>query len=81
MINHFFVGCTIAFSICNKPFKPIGLLSRRLKSREGLQEMTPTNIMQDHVIHKIEVAKNNDSHSLVSLTKYTSSSQFQGIKN
>jgi hypothetical protein len=37
--------------------------------------------MQDHVIHKIEVAKNNDSHSLVSLTKYTSSSQFQGIKN
>jgi hypothetical protein len=49
------VGCTIAFSECNKPFNPLGLPSGRVKSREGLTEMIPTNIMQDHVIHKIEV--------------------------
>lgn len=39
-----FVGETIAFSICNKPFKPIGLPSGQVKSREGLPEMIPTNI-------------------------------------
>ena len=39
-----FVGETIAFSICNKPFKPLGLPSGRVKSREGLPEMLPTNI-------------------------------------
>jgi hypothetical protein len=39
-----FVGDTIAFSICNKPFKPLGLPSGRVKSREGLSEMIPTNI-------------------------------------
>jgi hypothetical protein len=39
-----FVGETIAFSICNKPFKPLGLPSGRVKSREGLPEMIPTNI-------------------------------------
>jgi hypothetical protein len=38
------VGETIAFSVCNKPFKPIGLPSRRVKSCEGLLEMIPTNI-------------------------------------
>jgi hypothetical protein len=51
------VGCTIAFSICNKPFKPLGLPSGRVKSREGLPELIPTNIMQDHVIYKIEVSQ------------------------
>jgi hypothetical protein len=39
-----FVGETIAFNICNKPFKPLGLPSGRVKSREGLPEMIPTNI-------------------------------------
>jgi len=39
-----FVGETIAFSICNKPFKPLGLPSGRVKSREGLPEMIPPNI-------------------------------------
>jgi hypothetical protein len=40
----FFVGDTFAFSICNKPFKPVGLPSGQVKSREGLPEMIPTNI-------------------------------------
>jgi hypothetical protein len=39
-----FVGETIAFTICNKPFKPLGLPSGRVKSCEGLPEMIPTNI-------------------------------------
>jgi hypothetical protein len=38
------MGETIAFSICNKPFKPLGLPSGRVKSREGLLEMIPINI-------------------------------------
>jgi hypothetical protein len=38
------VGETIAFSICKKPFKPLGLPSGRVKSREDLPEMIPTNI-------------------------------------
>jgi hypothetical protein len=48
---------TIAFSICNKLFKPLGLPSGRVKFREGLPEMLPTNIMQNPVIHKIEVSQ------------------------
>jgi hypothetical protein len=46
-----FVGETITFSVCNKPFKPLGIPSGRVKSREGLKEVTPTNtlpIMQCH---------------------------------
>jgi hypothetical protein len=38
------VGETIAFSICNKPFKPLGLPSGRVMSCEDLPEMIPTNI-------------------------------------
>jgi hypothetical protein len=38
------VGGTIAFSVCNKPFKPLGLPRGRVESREGLPEMIPTNI-------------------------------------
>jgi hypothetical protein len=38
------VGETIAFSICNKPFKPLGFPNGRMKSREGLPEMILTNI-------------------------------------
>jgi len=51
-----FVGKTIAFSVCNKSFKPLGLPSGWVKSREGLLVMLHTNIMQNHVIHKIEVS-------------------------
>jgi hypothetical protein len=40
-----FVRKTIAFSICNKPFKPIGIPSGQVKSREGLLAITPTNIL------------------------------------
>jgi hypothetical protein len=32
------VGETIAFSICNKPFKPLGLPRGCVKSREGCDE-------------------------------------------
>jgi hypothetical protein len=38
------MGNTIAFNICNKSFKPLGLPSGRVKSREGLPEMIPINI-------------------------------------
>ena len=38
------VGEMIAFSICNKPFKPLGITSGRVKSHEGLPTMTPINI-------------------------------------
>jgi hypothetical protein len=37
---------TIGFSICNKPFKPLRLPSERVKSREGLPVMIPTNIIK-----------------------------------
>ena len=45
---------TIALSICNKPFKPLGIPDGRVKSREGLPTMTPTSIFQHYVIDKIE---------------------------
>jgi hypothetical protein len=38
------MGETIAISICNKPFKPLGLHRGRVKSHKGLPEMIPTNI-------------------------------------
>jgi hypothetical protein len=47
-----FVGETITFSICNKLFKPLGLLSGRVKSCEGLLGMIPTNILKHYVIFK-----------------------------
>ena len=49
------VGETIAFSVCNKPFKSLGIPSGRVKSREGLPTMTPTNIFQHYVISKHEL--------------------------
>jgi len=50
------MGETIAFSICNKPVKPLGLPSGRVKFREGLPEMIPTNIealcfQQERIFH------------------------------
>jgi hypothetical protein len=75
------VGCTIAFSVCNKPFKPLGILRGRVKSHEGLTGMIPINIVPTMLSIRLKCYKNNDSHSLASLTEQTSSSQFQGIKN
>ena len=37
------MGETIAFSMCNKPFKPLGIPSGRVKSYKGFSRMTPTN--------------------------------------
>jgi hypothetical protein len=48
----YFVGETIAFSGCNKPFKPLGLPRGRVKSREGLPIMMPTNILKHYVVDK-----------------------------
>jgi hypothetical protein len=57
------VGNAIAFSIYNKPFKPLDFPSGRVKSREGLAEMIPTNILffiflkcNIHVISKNEAS-------------------------
>jgi len=44
------VGETIAFSICNEPFKPLGILRGRVKSREGLTTMIPTNTLKHYVL-------------------------------
>jgi len=46
------VGETIAFSICNKPFKPLGIPRGRVKSRMGLTSMIPTNILKHYVVDK-----------------------------
>jgi hypothetical protein len=42
----------IAYSICNKPFKPLGLPSGRVKSREDLPKMISTNILKNYVVVK-----------------------------
>jgi hypothetical protein len=47
-----FVGETIAFSVCNKPFKSLGLPRGRMKSCEGLLGMMPTNILKHYVVVK-----------------------------
>jgi hypothetical protein len=47
-----FMGETITFSICNKPFKTLGLRRGRVKSREGLLRLIPTNILKHYVIFK-----------------------------
>ena len=57
------VGETISFSVCNKPFKPLGIPSGQVKSREGLPAMTHTNICQHYVIDK-----NEFSHKQMVLT-------------
>ena len=49
------MGETIAFGVCNKPFKPLGIPSGRVKFCEGLREITPTNIFQHYVIGKHEL--------------------------
>jgi hypothetical protein len=59
----------IAFNVCNKPFKPLELPSGRVKSREGLPGMIPTNIFPTMLSPKMQQYKNNGSHLLASLTK------------
>jgi hypothetical protein len=63
------VRCTIAFNVCNKPFKLLGLPNGRVKSREGLPGMIPTNIVPTMLFQRMQHHKINDSHSLASLTK------------
>jgi hypothetical protein len=63
------VGCMIAFSVCNKPFKPLGHRSERLKSHEGFPRVIPTNIVPTMLSPKMQHHKNNGSHSLANLTK------------
>jgi hypothetical protein len=46
------MGETIAFSTYNKPFKPLGFPSGRVKSHESLPEMIPTNILKYYVVIK-----------------------------
>ena len=49
------VGETIAFSVCNKPFKPQGIPNGRVRSCEGLPAMIHTNIFQHYDIGKHEL--------------------------
>jgi hypothetical protein len=47
----------IAFSTCNKSFKPLGYPSGRVKSREGLAEILPTNIIfTKHTCYLIKIS-------------------------
>jgi hypothetical protein len=46
----------MAFSMCNKLFKPLCFPSTRVKCSEGLTIMLPTNIFHIHVIPKSEVS-------------------------
>jgi hypothetical protein len=41
---------TIAFSICNKSFKPLGIPKGQVKPREGLPAMIPKNIFFDTML-------------------------------
>jgi hypothetical protein len=50
------VGETIVFNVCNKPFKPLGLPRGRVKSREGLPRMIPTNISKHYVVVKTKTS-------------------------
>jgi hypothetical protein len=63
------VGETIAFSVCNKPFKPIGLPSRRVKSREGLPGMIPTNFLKHYVVEKQESTQTHSSDIMSKFNK------------
>ena len=51
------MGETIVFSICNKPFKPLGIHSERVKSREGFfrndthKQLFGTMLLMDKALH------------------------------
>lgn len=75
------MGETIAFSICNKHFKPLGLPRGRVKSLEGLPEMIHTNISKHFVVDKQWLPHEYMVHiSWAGLTKWTLQSH-QDIKN
>jgi len=74
------VGCTIAFSVCNKSFKSLGLPSGRVKSREGLLGMIPTNIVPTMLCPRMQHHKNNGSYSLASLKKKLHLHNFNELK-
>ena len=63
------VGKTIAFSICNKPFKAQGISSGRVKSREGLPAMIPTNILSTMLLKNWDFHTNHGSYIVTMLNK------------
>jgi len=76
------VGEMIAFSIRNKPFKPLGNPRGRVKSREGLTAMIPTNTLNHYVIDKKGLPNKQMVHtSCAGLTRLISQSHHQDIKN
>jgi hypothetical protein len=68
------VGCTIVFSICNKSFKPLGLPNGRVKSREGLSGMIPTNILKHYVVNKQGFPTQTHGSHIMGLIRWTSQS-------
>jgi hypothetical protein len=80
-INPLSLGEMIAFSICNKSFKPLRLPSGWVKSREGLPGMIPTNNLKHYVVDKHGLPHKHVVHtSWAGLIKWTSQS-YQDIKN
>jgi hypothetical protein len=61
------MGKTIAFSVCNKPFKPLGIPSGRVKPREDLTEVMPTNTLSKFFLPRIQCHRNHGSYSFASL--------------
>ena len=75
------MGEIIVFSVCNKPFKPLGIPNGWVKSREGLPAMTPTNIFQHYVIGKPELPHKHMVFTLQGdLTNWTPQSDHQDIQ-
>jgi hypothetical protein len=74
------MGETIAFSVCNKPFKLLWLFSGRVKYLEGLPGMILTNILKHSDVIKQRLSqKHMVNISWVGLTKWTS--HHQDVKN
>jgi hypothetical protein len=57
------VGEMIAFIICNKPFKLLGIPRGQVKSRESLTEMILINIVSAMSLKRINFHTNHGSHS------------------
>jgi hypothetical protein len=57
------MGETVAFNICDKPFKPLGITSGRVKSREGLTEMMPTSIANAMLLKRMKFHTKNGFYS------------------
>jgi hypothetical protein len=75
------MGEIISFSICNKPFKSLGILSGQMKSRDGFLGMTPTNNYWHYVIDRQSLLHKNMVHtSLANLTGQTYKPNHPGIQ-